>query len=41
MLQAKTEIPGLPVAKTVRFRFRAVTKAGAGDWSLQTSLLVK
>jgi hypothetical protein len=40
-LQAKTEIPGLPVATTVLFRFRAVTKAGAGDWSLQTSLLVK
>ena len=40
-LQAKTDIPGLPVATTVLFRFRAVTKAGAGDWSLQTSLLVK
>ena len=40
-LQAKTEIPGLPVATTVQFRFRAVTKAGAGDWSLPTSLLVK
>jgi hypothetical protein len=40
-LQAKTEIPGLPVATTVQFRFRAVTKAGAGDWSQPTSLLVK
>ena len=40
-LQAKTSIPGLPVATTVLFRFRAVTKAGAGDWSLQTSFLVK
>jgi hypothetical protein len=40
-LQAKTAIPGLPVATTVPFRFRAVTKWGAGDWSLPTSLLVK
>jgi hypothetical protein len=40
-LQAKTEIPGLPVATTVQFRFRAVTKAGAGDWSQPTALLVK
>lgn len=40
-LQAKTEIPGLPAATTVQFRFRAVTKTGAGDWSLPTSLLVK
>jgi len=40
-LQAKTEIPGLPVATTVQFRFRAVTKAGAGDWSQPTTLLVK
>ena len=40
-LQAKTTISGLPVATTVQFRFRAVTKAGAGDWSQPTSLLVK
>ena len=40
-LQAKTEIPGLPVAPAVQFRFRAVTKAGAGDWSQPTTLLVK
>ena len=40
-LQAKTEIPGLPVATTVQFRFRAVTKAGAGDWSQPTALVVK
>jgi hypothetical protein len=40
-LQAKTEIPGLPVATVVQFRYRAVTKAGAGDWSQPTSLLVK
>jgi hypothetical protein len=40
-LQAKTAISGLPVATTVQFRFRAVTKAGAGDWSQPTSLVVK
>jgi hypothetical protein len=40
-LQAKTEIAGLPVATSVQFRYRAVTKAGAGDWSQPTSLLVK
>ena len=40
-LQAKTEILGLPVATVVQFRYRAITKAGAGDWSLPTSLLVK
>lgn len=40
-LQAKTEISGLPVATVVPFRYRAVTKAGAGDWSQPTSLLVK
>ena len=39
-LQAKTEIPGLPVATTVQFRFRAVTKEAAGDWSQPTALLV-
>jgi hypothetical protein len=40
-LQAKTQIPGLPVATTVQFRFRALTKAGAGDWSQPTALVVK
>jgi hypothetical protein len=40
-LQAKTEIAGLPVATVVQFRFRATTRAGAGDWSQPTSLLVK
>ena len=40
-LQAKTEITGLPVATLAQFRFRAITKAGAGDWSQPTSLLVK
>ena len=40
-LQAKTTIIGLPVAVTVEFRYRATTKAGMGDWSLPTSLLVR
>jgi hypothetical protein len=40
-LQAKTQITGLPVATTVQFRFRSVTKAGASDWSQPISLLVK
>jgi hypothetical protein len=40
-LEAKTEVTGLPVATTVQFRFRSVTKAGTSDWSQPTSLLVK
>jgi hypothetical protein len=40
-LQAKTEITGLPVATLVQFRFRPITKTGAGDWSQPVSFLVK
>jgi len=40
-LQSKTEIAGLPVSAVVQFRFRAITKTGAGDWSQAISLLVK
>jgi hypothetical protein len=40
-LQAKTTITGLPAGNTVQFRYRAVTKTGAGDWSQPVSLLVK
>ena len=40
-LQAKTNIIGLPVATTVEFRYRVTTKAGMGDWSQPTSILVK
>jgi hypothetical protein len=40
-LQAKTEVTALPVATLVLFGFRAITKAGAGDCSQPTSLLVK
>jgi hypothetical protein len=39
-LQAKTSITGLPVGTVVQFRYRAVTKTGAADWSQPTSLLV-
>ena len=39
-LQAKTGISGLPVGTNVQFRYRAVTKTGAADWSQVTSLLV-
>jgi leucyl-tRNA synthetase len=40
-LQSKTTILGLPVAVVCQFRFRAVTKAGEGDWSQVVTLLVK
>ena len=40
-LQSKTTIIGLPVATTCSFRYRAVTKAGEGDWSQVVTLLVK
>jgi len=40
-LQAKTVVTGLPVATTVMFRFRAVIKGGAADWSQPISLVVK
>jgi hypothetical protein len=31
----------VPSGTTVAFRYRAVTKAGIGDWSQPLSLLVK
>lgn len=40
-MQAKTTVLGLPVATVVEFRYRTTTKAGQGDWSLPTSILVK
>lgn len=40
-LQARTVIPGLPVAVSCLFRYRAVTKTGEADWSQVTSLVVK
>jgi hypothetical protein len=39
-LQAKTDIPALPVNTVVYFRVRAVVKAGEGDWSQVVSLTV-
>lgn len=40
-LQSKTEIAGLPVGAVAQFRFRAITRTGAGDWCQAISLLVK
>jgi hypothetical protein len=40
-LQAKTTVLGLTPGGTVAFRYRAVTKAGEGDWSQSVSLIVK
>jgi hypothetical protein len=39
-LQSRTTAAGLPVATTVQFRYRAVIKAGEGDWSQPFSILV-
>jgi hypothetical protein len=40
-LQAKTTVTGLQAGTTVQFRYRAVIKTGAADWSQPISLLVK
>jgi hypothetical protein len=37
-LQAKTSVTGLTPGSSVQFRYRAVLKAGAGDWSLPITL---
>ena len=39
-LQAKTTVAGLAPGATVQFKYRAVTKTGAGDWSQPVSLMV-
>jgi hypothetical protein len=39
-LQAKTTVAGLAPGATVQFKYRAVTRAGEGDWSEPTSLLI-
>ena len=39
-LQAKTTVTGLQAATAVQFKYRAVTKAGPGDWSQPVSLTV-
>jgi len=40
-LQARTTVSGLPSASTVQFRYRAVTKTGATDWSAPVSLVMQ
>jgi hypothetical protein len=40
-LKAKIGSAGLPVATVAQVRFRAITAAGAGDWSRPISLRVK
>jgi len=40
-IQARTTVPGLTPGVTVQFRYRTVTKAGAGDWSQTVALMVK
>jgi len=40
-LRAKTTITGLPVASSVQFRYRSVTKAGPSDWAQPIVALVK
>jgi hypothetical protein len=40
-LKASTTVPGLPVGTPVQFRYRALTKAGEGDWSQAVVLVVK
>jgi hypothetical protein len=40
-LQAKMTISGLPAGVTVLFRYRAVTKTGADDWSAPITFTVK
>jgi hypothetical protein len=39
--QSKTTISGLTPGATVFFRYRPVTKAGEGDWSQPSSLIVQ
>jgi hypothetical protein len=40
-LQARTTVEGLPVGTTCSFRYRALTRAGEGDWSQVVTYLVK
>ena len=40
-LQARTTVTGLAAGSTVMFRYKAIVKTGAGDWSPPVSLLVK
>jgi hypothetical protein len=40
-MQSKTSVTSLPAGSTVQFKYRAVTKAGAEDWSPAVSLVVQ
>jgi len=40
-LQAKTTLTGQTDGTVLQFRYRAVVKAGAGDWSTPVTLTVK
>jgi hypothetical protein len=40
-LKASVTVTGLPVGTAVQFRYRAITKAGEGDWSQAVVLVVK
>jgi len=40
-LKARTSISGLTPGASVCFRYRAVTKAGQGDWSQPVSIIVR
>ena len=40
-IQASTTVNGLPWAKVSYFRFRALTRAGKGDYSQVISLLIQ
>jgi hypothetical protein len=39
--QASTTVSGLTPGSTVHFRYRPVTKDGAGDWSQPVSIMVQ
>ena len=39
-LQAKTDVAALTPTTTYFFRFRSVTKDGAGDWSASVSIFM-
>jgi hypothetical protein len=39
-IQAKTTVDGLTPGSTVAFRYRAVTRTGAGDWSQPAALIL-
>jgi len=40
-LQARTTVVGLPVGTSCSFRFRALTRTGAGDWSQTVAYLAR